>query len=249
MEESYAYTPGFSYDRRWMLVDSSHSFLSQRAHPKMALLQTSLDHSGLFVRLKYSPETLIHIPFDAILSQYKMVRVWDDWVEACPVIPEISGWFQHHLGLACELVYMPASTRRLISAKYAVNQEYVSFADAMPYLLIGQASLEDLNSRLDQPVPMDRFRPNLVIEGSRPYEEDSWDKIRIGEVVFKLTKPCARCVLTTVDQQTAARGKEPLLTLSRYRTKNNKVLFGQNLICLSEGKVKVGDEVVISNLL
>jgi uncharacterized protein len=112
-------------------------------------------------------------------------------------------------------------------------------------LLISQASLDDLNSRLENSVPMNRFRPNLVIVGSKAFEEDSWEKIKIGEVYFKVAKPCARCILTTVDQQTGVRGTEPLFTLSKYRTLDNKVLFGQNLIALNEGNISVNDDVEI----
>ena len=113
------------------------------------------------------------------------------------------------------------------------------------YLLISQASLNDLNSRLSEAVPMNRFRPNLVINGTTPFEEDTWSEIKIGEVHFKVAKPCARCILTTVNQDTGTKGTEPLRTLAQYRSVNNKILFGQNLIALNEGKVCVNDSVEI----
>src|SRR5690606_21578489 len=133
---------------------------------------------------------------------------------------------------------------RHINEKYAVNQETVSFADAMPYLLIGQSSLDDLNEKLNDRVPMNRFRPNLVVSGGMAFEEDNWKMVKIGECTFKVTKPCARCVVTTINQETARAGKEPLKTLSTYRSVNNKVLFGQNMIAITLGKVQAGDKVI-----
>uniref|UniRef100_UPI004049362F MOSC domain-containing protein n=1 Tax=Algoriphagus sp. TaxID=1872435 RepID=UPI004049362F len=122
-------------------------------------------------------------------------------------------------------------------------EESVSFADGMPYILIGQSSLDDLNKRLNEPVRMDRFRPNLVFSGGEAYAEDQFIKLQIGEVGFQVVKPCARCVLITVNQQTAERGKEPLATLATYRTENNKVYFGQNAVALTPGIVSVGDPI------
>jgi uncharacterized protein len=138
---------------------------------------------------------------------------------------------------------MPISSDRRVSPKYAVNNESVSFADGMPYLVIGQASLDELNTRLEIPVPMDRFRPNLVFTGGKAFEEDDWDKVKIGNSLFKVTKPCARCVMTTVDQNTGKKSKEPLKTLSTYRNVNGKVMFGQNMLLLEGEKISVGDLV------
>ena len=121
----------------------------------------------------------------------------------------------------------------------------VSFADGFPFLIISQASLDDLNSRLDSPVEMNRFRPNIVVSGSKPFEEDTWKEIQIGECRFQIVKPCARCEITTINQQTAERGKEPLRTLATYRRDGNKVLFGQNMVALNTGKISVGDAVKI----
>jgi uncharacterized protein YcbX len=138
---------------------------------------------------------------------------------------------------------MHESTQRKVSPKYAVNDESVSFADGMPYLILGQESLDDLNSRLEKPVPMDRFRPNIVFSGGQPYVEDSWKKIRIGAVRFQVVKPCARCVLTTIDQETGLQGKEPLKTLAGYRTLGNKVYFAQNMVALETGTIRIGDQI------
>lgn len=244
LQEAVLEERGLRYDRRWMLVDSDGVFLSQRKNPEMALLQTQLSEKGLTVFLKNQPEKKIKIPFEPQSNVMISVSVWDDEVTGQMVDKKINKWFSDVLGLTCTLVYMPISSERKVSPKYAVKNESVSFADGMPYLVIGQASLDELNSRLELPVPMDRFRPNLVFSGGKAFEEDIWEKVKIGESTFKITKPCARCVMTTVDQSTGKKSKEPLKTLSNYRTVNGKVFFGQNMSLLEGITVKVGDELI-----
>jgi hypothetical protein len=171
------------------------------------------------------------------------VVIWEDRLEAHLVDEEISQWFSDVLGIDSRLVFMSETARRELKPKYAVNNETVSFADGMPYLLISQASLNDLNVRLDNPVPMDRFRPNIVISGGVPFQEDDWDTVEIGDARFKITKPCARCVVTTINQQNGQKSKEPLTTLSTFRNVNGKVNFGQNMLLLDGNNVCVGDTV------
>lgn len=247
LEQAKLEEKGLQYDRRWMLVDKAGKFLSQRKHPKMALLQTRLTKNGITVIQKDEPNQQTLIPFVSQSANYCEVRIWEDCVEAQLVDAEISRWFSELLKIECDLVFMPPSTKRNLKPKYAVNNESVSFADGMPYLLIGQASLDDLNSRLDIPVPMDRFRPNLVFNDGKPFQEDEWDIISIGEARFKVTKPCARCVVTTVDQQTGHKSKEPLATLSTYRNVRGKVMFGQNMLLLEGAEVRVGDSILFQN--
>jgi len=243
LEEAVLEERGLKYDRRWMLVDQYGGFLSQRKHSQMALLQTQLSGEGINVFLKNQPEKNIKIPFEPQGNEMIPVKVWDDEVTGQVVDSKINDWFSDILGLTCTLVYMPISTERKVSSKYAVNNESVSFADGMPFLLIGQTSLDELNSRLEFPVLMDRFRPNLVFSKGGAFEEDGWDKVKIGDSLFKITKPCARCVMTTVDQTTGKKGKEPLKTLSAYRNVNGKVLFGQNMSLLEGDSIKVGDKL------
>jgi len=245
IEEAEVMVQGLAHDRRWMLVDEQGVFLTQRKHHQMALLQVKLSDGGLRVYRKNAPDHIHFIPFEPQTDQFIPVRVWDDAVIGQVVSEESNRWFSKNLGISCRLVFMPGSTKRHIDEKYAVNQETVSFADAMPYLLIGQSALDDLNKKLTEPVPMDRFRPNFVFSGADPFEEDQWEQIKIGECTFKITKPCARCVMTTVDQETGRVGKEPLKTLSTYRLVNNKVLFGQNMIALTPGRVRIGDRIVL----
>ena len=232
---------GFVNDRRLMLVDDQHRFLTQREHHQMALLQVSLNADGFTIshkQNKYSPLTLRPYPGggDAV-----RVTIWDDVCDAILFDDNVNQWFSEALGLSCKLVYMPDSSRRLVDPKYAKDQEITSFSDAYPILIIGQSSLDDLNRRLEEKVPMNRFRPNIVFTGGIAYEEDEFDDFLIGQQAFKAVKPCARCVMTTIKQDDATSSKEPLKTLAGYRSVNNKVLFGQNLLHYGAGRIAVGD--------
>jgi uncharacterized protein len=235
---------GLQYDRRWMLVDENNQFMTQRKIHKMALIKMQISAAYLQASMVNMPD--LRIPFAPQTSERITVTIWDDTCQAVVVSKEVNEWFSEALQIPCRLVYMPDDSIRPVDHTYAKNNEFVSFADAYPFLLIGQASLEDLNQRLSQAVPMNRFRPNLVATTSIPFEEDQWKSIRIGETLFHLLKPCARCVLTTIDQQTGMAGKEPLKTLSSYRTTNNKVLFGQNLIWGRQGiQITQGDKLEV----
>lgn len=245
LSEAVVEDKGFQYDRRWMLVDDAGVFITQRKHPKMALLSVELDEKELLVFNKQKPETRVKIPLNFALGSEQKVTIWNDEVLAKTVQSDLDEWFSDFFGFRASLVMMPESTHRKVDEKYAVQSNSVSFADGMPYLLIGQGSLDDLNSRMDVPVPMNRFRPNIVMAGGTPFLEDSLRKIQIGQVEFQIVKPCARCVLTTVDQNSGTKGKEPLKTLASYRTINRKIYFGQNLVALQGGKVSVGDEILI----
>ena len=232
---------GFRYDRRWMLVDKKGDFVTQRQHPQLALLQVALSETQLEVFSKGDPSQRIAFDLDLVSEQELQVSIWGDEVLARVVSAEVSRWLSDFLQMELDLVVMPESTERKMDPRYAVQGESVSFADGMPYVMIGQASLDDLNQRLNEPVRMDRFRPNMVFSGGEAYAEDQFKQLQIGEVGFQVVKPCGRCVLITVNQQTAEQGKEPLATLASYRTVNNKVYFGQNAVALAPGIVRVGD--------
>ena len=239
---------GFQHDRRWMLVDKNGIFLTQRTHHQLALIQVEIGKTGLLVFPRHDPSNQIDIPFDLVSSQELTVTIWDDEVKAKLISPEIDAWFSDRINMDCHLVKMPLSSHRKVSLKYAVNDESVSFADGMPYLIIGQESLNHLNSKLENEVKMNRFRPNIVFSGGESYQEDNWSDIKIGAVNFFVVKPCARCVLITVDQETGESGKEPLKTLASYRTLNNEVHFGQNVVALTIGVIKTGDQLVIGSI-
>lgn len=243
MESAQLTDRGFQYDRRWMLIDYSGRFLTQREHPVMALLQVKLESHVLRVFHKKDPGAYIQIPLEQQDGEQVSVTVWEDTMPAHLAGPNFDTWFSQQLKMPCRLVYMPDFCRREVDPDYAHNKEITSFSDAYPLLLIGQASLDDLNTRLAVPVPMNRFRPNMVVEGWEPYEEDTIRKFSIGDVAFEAVKPCARCVLTTINQDTAEKGKDPLKTLASYRSRNNKVLFGQNLLYNGKGYLQKGMEV------
>jgi uncharacterized protein YcbX len=230
---------GLEHDRRWMLVDEDGRFVSQREDTRLALVDVELVEGGY--RVTMGGPALV-VP-QAHAGPRVRVRVWDSQVEAA-VHDEGSAWFSAQLGRALRLVYMPDDVVRSVEAPGRA-EDRVSFADAFAYLLIGQASLDHLNARLsDSPLPMTRFRPNLVVTGSEPHAEDGWTRVRIGEVGFRGVKRCDRCVVTTIDPATGNKGVEPLRTLATYRREDGKVWFGAHLVAQSDGWLRVGDEVV-----
>lgn len=232
---------GLLYDRRWMLIDEHNNFITQRVHPEMALFKLSLSGDQFTIQFKGDR---IFLPANSPISEEVIVaKVWDDTVKIFEVLGEYSKWFSHRLGIKCRLVHFPESNERPVDEKYRIENDQVSLADGYPFLIIGQGSLNDLNERLKAPVPMNRFRPNFVYAGGGPYEEDNWRTFRIGKNKFAGVKPCGRCVLTTVDQQTAERGTEPLTTLATYRKKNNKIYFGQNLLAIDYNEIHEGDKI------
>lgn len=239
---------GFSGDRRWMVVDEAGTFLSQRTLPRMALVRPAGTGSPLVLDAPGMPPLSIAIP--AAGSRVE-VTVWNDRCEAIECSPDASAWMRSFLGVACRLVYSPDDMDRRVDPTYAQAGDSVGFADGFPLLLIGQASLDDLNTRLvanrQMTVPMERFRPNVVVQGGAPYSEDEWEHLTVGPATVRLdvVKPCARCATVVVDQSTGARGHEPLKTLAEYRRRNGSVYFGQNVIHRSGGTIKVGDPVEV----
>ena len=232
---------GLQYDRRWMLVDEAGQFVTQREIPQMALLGTAIEPPHLVVFRKENPADRVLIPLDLSAAGAEKLRV-QIWSVRCTglVLPDaINEWFSDHLHRPLRLVHMPDTTRRRADGRYAPKGQYVSFADGFPFLLIGQASLDDLNRRLAAPLPMNRFRPNFVFTGGEPFEEDNWKEFQISKIKFLCVKPCARCIIPTTDQETAARAAEPLKTLATFRKFGHKVMFGQNVVWMGEGEVVV----------
>jgi hypothetical protein len=223
-----------------MVVDELGKFLTQRTIPRMALIHVELGLSHLVVKAESMNDLLL--PLRPEPATMLPVLVWKDYVNAIDTGEEAAAWFTKMLSRSCRLVFMPDTTERIANPKYATQKALVSFVDAFPFMLLSQASLNELNSRLEHPVPMNRFRPNLVIEGCKAYEEDSWANLRIGDVHFEVAKPCERCTVPTVDQDTGIRSPEPILTLGSYRTVDGSIYFGQNLIHEAQGILTVGDE-------
>jgi uncharacterized protein len=232
---------GLRHDRRWMLVDETGCFISQRELPRMALIKVRIESDGLVADAPGMPS--LQVPFRPPDGKPLLARVWDDFVETQTV--DDDNWFSEFLEVGCKLVYLPDESVRPVDAAYAEPGDRVGLADGFPFLLISEASLADLNARLEEPLPMNRFRPNLVVGGCEPFAEDGWRGVRIGKLTFRVVKPCARCTITTVDQESATKGKEPLRTLARFRRAGNKVLFGQNLIHDQRGTLRIGDPVEI----
>lgn len=236
---------GVQYDRRWMLVDANGQFLTQRQFPKMAWLQPILKKEGIEIQHKQLDISPLFFPFQPQTNELLQVQVWKSVCTALAVSAEADRWFSKALDTPCRLVYMPNSTKRKVNPAFDRGEDIVSFADGYPYLIIGQEALNDLNSRLAAPLPMNRFRPNFVFTGGTAYEDDLWQTIKIGDTIFDISKACGRCIITTIDQQTLNTSKEPLKTLATYRTKNNMVLFGQCLLSVANGVVSTGNVITV----
>ena len=234
---------GLRHDRRWMLVDEAGSFISQRRFPRMALIRIRIEPDHLVVDAPDMPS--LHVPLRPPDRKLRLTQVWGDLVEVSAVGDDADRWFGEFLGAGCKLVYLPDESIRPVDPAYGRSEDRVGLADGFPFLLVSEASLADLNARLERPVPMNRFRPNLVVGGCEPFAEDGWRLVRIGRITLRVVKPCARCTITTVDQGTAATGKEPLRTLARFRRVGTKVLFGQNLIHDETGTLHTGDPVEV----
>lgn len=244
---------GLQHDRRWMLVDERGKFLTQREFPVMATLRTELTSDGLLVTRADGNSISV---FGEPPGTEAMVQIWASRVRAAVYEDKVNAFFSEELGTPCRLVTM-TDAKRPVNYWYRVNKgDNVSFADGYPFLLVGESSLDELNRRLAdsyagpgvfEPLPMNRFRPNFVVQGSEPFAEDKWKRIRIGETVFHVVKPCARCVITTIDQNKGVKtGAEPLRTLAEFRKKRGKVLFAQNLIAdRAGGVIGVGDTIEI----
>jgi uncharacterized protein YcbX len=228
LKDSKVCDRGLQYDRLWMLIDENNHFLSARKFNKMVLIQSQISKNNL--TLSAPGMNNLSLPLLGISGPRLYVQIWKDECSAVYCGKEAQDWFSNFLGTSARLVYMPSDSRRRVDRKNTHGQKSVSFVDGYPFLLISEASLADLNTRLGTPLEMARFRPNLVIEGCQPYEEDTWKIIRVGAIRFQFVKPCSRCVITTIDTKTATAGKEPLRTLAAYRSNQGKVYFGQNLV-------------------
>ncbi|RMF61669.1 MAG: MOSC domain-containing protein [Bacteroidetes bacterium] len=230
-------------DRRWMLVDPDGRAVTQREAPRLALVAARPEGQGL--RVTMPGETPLWVPVPPADAPRIPVRVWDDRFLAALADEAVHRAFSSFLGRSVRLVHQPDEVVRPVDPTYGRAGDRVSLADGFPLLLTTGASLDELNRRLEAPVPMVRFRPNLVLEGLAPFEEDRWRRIRVGAMTFRVVKPCARCVVTTVDPATGTVGHEPLRTLATFRRRGSKVFFGQNLIPEAPGVLYVGDPVEV----
>jgi uncharacterized protein YcbX len=231
------------YDRRFMLVDDNGAFLTQRVLPRMALIEARLGPTSLQVSAPQMPA--LKVAMTQRDAKRIEVAVWDHRGEAEDAGGNAAEWFSQFLERSCRLVRFPEDAVRAVDESYAKAPARVGFADAFPVLLLSEASLEDLNSRMKQKLPMNRFRPNVVVRGCEPYAEDGWKRLRIGDLVLHVVKPCTRCTIPSVDQLTGRRSEDPNVTLATYRQRDNAVLFGQNCVHEGPGSLRIGDEVEV----
>jgi hypothetical protein len=231
------------HDREWMLVDESGRFLTQRQQPRMAQIAVALEDDALVFDAPGRPSLRVA---RAGTGERLPVQVWNDRLEAQGMDPAADAWLSDFLGQPCRLVHFPDDTRRPVDPHYAQADDQVGFADGFPLLLISQAALDALNQRLDEPVDMRRFRPNLVVSGCAPHAEDDWRRIRIGGLTFRVVKPCSRCPIPGLDPETGEKRGRVLETLMQYRRgEDNKIYFGQNLLHDGRGELAVGMPVEV----
>lgn len=244
VSESNVERMGLEHDRRMMVVTMEGEFLTQREYPKLALITPTLKNDSV---------TLSAPHFDSIRFNVQKsgatwpVNIWKaKGVAAIDQGDETAEWFSNWLGVSVRLVHIADGIQRTLNPEYAINaDDHTGFADGYPILIISEESLQDLNSRLDSPLPMNRFRPNIVVRDCEPFAEDSWKRIRIGDIEMAIVKPCPRCVVTTIDKETLAKSKEPLKTLESYRRHELGAIFGMNVIPLNSGRLELGMNVEI----
>ncbi len=233
---------GIPWDRRWMLVEPGGGFLSQRTHPRLALIRVAAEGREGTFRVEAPAMDAHELSAGGALGDWMEVRVHDDTLRVPRVASGAGAWFSEFLGTPCELVFIPLEVHRPVDPTRAPGRR-VGFADAYPLLLATEDSLEDLNRRGPERSSMIRFRPNLVVRGGVPWEEDRWRALEVGGARVELVKPCARCSVTTVDPASGTRGEEPLRTLAEFRRWEGKAHFGQNGVFAGGGGFRVGDRV------
>ena len=235
---------GLEHDRRMMVVTPEGHFLTQREYPKLALVTPTLNGDG--VTLSAPDFHSIQVGIQSSGASWP-VDIWrSKHVQAIDQGEQAASWFSDWLGTPVRLVHIADGYFRKVNRDYAVNSDdHTGFADGYPILIASEESLAGLNARLEAPVPMNRFRPNVVVRGCESFAEDTWKRIRIGEVEMAIVKPCARCVVTTIDKETLEASKEPLKTLNTFRKRAGGAMFGQNVIPLGKGRLEVGMNVEI----
>lgn len=243
LQESKVDVRGLEFDRRWMLVSENDVFLTQRDLPKLAAFSVFLNAQGLTVVNKNN-QNKINVPFYPKSGIKKVVKIWDDEILAEIVDQTISAWFSDQLGVNVNLVFQTDDTIRLIDKKYMVSgEEQTSFSDGYPILILSEASLDLLNTKCIERIPVERFRPNVVIKNCAAFFEDTLQRIKINDTQLYGVKRCARCIVTNIDQKTYEITKEPLFTLSKFRKFENKIMFGQNVVVHKSGTIRIGDKI------
>lgn len=245
LSSSWVEELGLAFDRRFVVANLQGEFITARTEPSLCLIQANLTASGLILTAPDMPALVID--YQQLTHNYAAVQVWKDTINGQQASTDVNQWFSQYLQKPCQLLFFGAESKRLVKNR----NTQVGFADGYPLLLISQASLEHLNSHYqagERSISMAQFRPNIVVNNCEAFAEDSWQHIRIGEVEFEITKPCTRCIFTTINPNTGEKHhqQEPLNTLKNYRQlENGDVLFGQNLVPLNQGQIKQGDQVEV----
>ena len=233
---------GFQYDRHWMLVDDNGQFLSQRQQAKMATIHTRLEDHWLVV--SHADKSDLRIPLQQAQQTLIPVQIWGDALQASTVSDAADDWFRDVLQMNCRLVFLPASEPRAVDPDYASPDQIVGFADGFPLLVMTLASAQTLSEKLGEAVNIERFRPNIVLDGCAAHAEDHWANIRINDIIIDLPKPCSRCVIPSIDHDNAQKHPTLLKTLAAYRRHDGKVYVGQNGLHRSQGRLSVDDRVL-----
>lgn len=244
LKKSRILPTGLEHDREWLLIDQNKELVTARAYPRLLQVRTGLEK----YKLKISTP-LESFSFQGEGKEDEIgFQFFNEKLNGIPYSDAANQWFSDYLGIECQLIHQKEVFRPMLEKRGGEQGDRVNFGDEAPILLIGQGSLEDLNSRLEHPVTMGHFRPNIVISGTDPYEEDTWKLIRIGNCEFKVAQVCRRCVFTTIDPVTQVKSKtgEPLRTLAGYRkVADGGVAFGMHLIPRKFGEIRVGDTLEI----
>ena len=235
---------GVRDDRRWMIIDAAGAPVTLREAPRLARLRARVAPGGLLLEWgNDAARTLVEWPAPG--SPRIPIRIWNDTVRLPQADDAANDWLGERLGREARLVWMPDDVERPVNPRYAGPDDRTSLTDGYPLHIVGSGSMADLNARLEHPIGVDRFRPNVYVEGPPAFDEDTWGEVRIGESLLRVVKPCPRCAVTTVDPATGERGREPLRTLSAYRKREGGVMFGQNALHEGTGRLRVGDAVVV----
>ena len=232
---------GLKHDRRWMVIDKEGVMITQRKVARLCLIQPELLNVEVDCSLKLSangmPDIDVSVPD---VSVTRKAKVWDDDCNAYDAGDEVANWLAKFLNVECRLVYFPDDEIRIVDQTYAQPNDQTAFSDGFPILLTTQASLDDLNSRMEESVSMARFRPNIVISGGEAFAEDEWKILTVGDIALRVVKPCSRCVIPSIDIETAEKTAEPIKTLISYRKRDNKIFFGQNVVADGKGELETG---------
>ncbi|MDA1028747.1 MAG: MOSC domain-containing protein [Bacteroidetes bacterium] len=235
---------GLQYDRRFMLIDASNRFITQRTHPQLTAFSVELE--GNHLKINHATTGQIAFSAEPPESESFSAIVWNDTVQVSAVGDEVDQFFTEALNETVRLVGMPKTSHRQVNLMYGKEGDDVSFADAYPILLLGTASIDEFNSRIKTPVPLNRFRANIGVSGSQPWAEDIWNTVHIGNAEIQLVKPCERCIVIRTDQKTGERHDEPMKTLLTYRRMDNKVMVGMNCIPTTSA---IGAEIHVGQTL